>query len=69
MSPDTIIRWCKQYAIGKQLHRKAPWRVDPLGLEILINGDADALAFYRERDWTNPALEPYAERLRRFETR
>jgi hypothetical protein len=44
VSPDTIARWCKRYGIGKQLHRKAPWRVDPAGLAIVAAGDAEALA-------------------------
>lgn len=47
VSPDTIARWCKRYGIGKQLHPKAPWRVDIEGLEIVTAGDADALAEYR----------------------
>lgn len=50
VSPDTVARWCKRYGIGKQLHRKAPWRVDPVGLTIIIAGDAEALAAYRYRD-------------------
>jgi hypothetical protein len=29
VSPDTIARWCKRHGIGKQIHTKAPWRVDP----------------------------------------
>ncbi|MER9755409.1 hypothetical protein NKJ46_18465 [Mesorhizobium sp. M0166] len=46
VSPDTIARWCKRYGIGKQLHSKAPWRVDPVGLAIVVAGDAGALAQY-----------------------
>ncbi len=46
VSPDTIARWCKRYGIGRQLHAKAPWRVDPAGLAIVMSGDADALAAY-----------------------
>ena len=46
VSPDTVARWCKRYGIGKQLHSKAPWRVDEIGLHIIIAGDADALAAY-----------------------
>jgi hypothetical protein len=47
VSPDTIARWCKWYGIGKQLHRKAPWRVDPVGLAIVVAGDGSALAAYQ----------------------
>jgi hypothetical protein len=46
VSPDTIARWCKRYGIGKQLHAKAPWRVDSKGLAIVIAGDGEALAKY-----------------------
>ena len=46
-TPDTIARWCKRYGIGKQLHSKAPWRVDPVGLNIVMAGDAKALAAYQ----------------------
>lgn len=49
VSPDTVARWCRRYGIGKQLHRKAPWRVDPAGLSIVAAGDASALAEYQAR--------------------
>lgn len=47
VSPDTVARWCRRYGIGKQLHRKAPWRVDPVGLAIVKAGDGQALAEYQ----------------------
>jgi hypothetical protein len=47
VSPDTVARWCKRYGIGKQLHPKAPWRVDAEGLAAVAAGDADALEAYR----------------------
>jgi hypothetical protein len=50
VSPDTIARWCRRYRIGKQLHSKAPWRVDPSGLAIVAAGDGEALAAYMARD-------------------
>jgi hypothetical protein len=46
VSPDTVARWCKRYGIGKQLHPKAPWRVDAEGLAAVAAGDAQALAMY-----------------------
>ena len=46
-SAETIARWCKRYGIGKQLHPKAPWRVDPVGLAIVMAGDGNALANYQ----------------------
>jgi hypothetical protein len=53
VSPDTIARWCKRYGIGKHLHSKAPWRVDPEGLRIVMAGDSEALASYN-RDRNKP---------------
>ncbi|WP_395449386.1 helix-turn-helix domain-containing protein [Aminobacter sp. UC22_36] len=50
VSPDTIARWCKRYGIGRQLHRNAPWRVDPVGLAIISDGDQAALAKYQRGD-------------------
>lgn len=50
VSPDTVARWCKKYGIGKQLHSKAPWRVDSEGLAIVMAGDAKALAEYKARE-------------------
>lgn len=47
VSPDTIARWCKRYGIGKQLHPKAPWRVDAEGLAAVAAGDANALEAYQ----------------------
>lgn len=46
VSPDTVARWCKRYGIGKQLHSKARWRVDEVGLRIVMAGDGDALSSY-----------------------
>ena len=48
-SEDTITRWCRKYGIGRQLHKNAQWRVDPVGLEIVLAGDADALSAYQNR--------------------
>lgn len=47
VSPDTVARWCRRYGIGKQLHPKAPWRVDRGGLAIVMAGDAEALKRYQ----------------------
>ncbi len=47
VSPDTVARWCRRYGIGKQLHSKAPWRVDPIGLAIIAAGDGAALEEYQ----------------------
>jgi hypothetical protein len=58
-SSDTIARWCQRYGIGKQLHSKASWRVDPLGLAIVMAGDADALVAYRSGDQESAALTRY----------
>lgn len=52
VSPDTVARWCKRYGIGKQLHSKAPWRVDAEGLHIVMAGDGKALAIYQGRGAT-----------------
>jgi hypothetical protein len=63
-SPDTIARWCQRYGIGKQLHLNAPWRVDPVGLAIVIAGDADALLAYRSGDQDSIAITPYQKPFR-----
>jgi len=47
VSPDTVARWCKRYGIGKQLHAKAPWKVNPVGLAAVVAGDADALTAFQ----------------------
>jgi len=47
VSPDTVARWCKRYGIGRQLHRKAPWRVDRPGLLAVAAGDSEALRAYQ----------------------
>lgn len=47
VSPDTVARWCKRHGIGKHLHPKAPWRVDPIGLAIVAAGDGQALKKYQ----------------------
>jgi hypothetical protein len=59
VSKDTVQRWCRQYGIGKQLAPHSPWRVDPLGLIIVMNGDGDALEAYRAGNMTASAIKPY----------
>lgn len=65
--PETIVRWCKREGIGKQLRSKAPWRVDPVGLAIILAGDGEALAAYRAGDLTNAGIERYADVARQVE--
>jgi hypothetical protein len=49
VSPDTVARWCRRYGIGKQLHSKAPWRVDAEGLAIVAAGDSVSLTLYQQQ--------------------
>lgn len=67
--PETIVRWCKREGIGKQLRPKAPWRVDPVGLAIVLAGDREAMIAYRTGDLTNVGIERYAEIARMQEIR
>ncbi|TIL29362.1 hypothetical protein [Mesorhizobium sp.] len=64
-TPETVINWCKKYGIGKQLSHRSPWRVDPLGLAIVINGDPDALEAYQRGDLEHPAVGPFVAALSR----
>lgn len=63
--PETIVRWCKEHGIGKQLRRKAPWRVDALGLSIVIAGDREALDAYQRCEWGHPLIIHYLAGLDR----
>lgn len=65
--PETIVRWCKREGIGKQLRPKAPWRVDPVGLAIVLAGDREAMTAYRAGDLAG--IERYAEIARMQEIR
>ena len=67
--PETIVRWCKREGIGKQLRPKAPWRVDPVGLAIVLAGDQEAMTAYRAGDLTTLEFERYAEIVRMQEIR
>lgn len=58
-SPETIKRWCKVHKIGQQLASFYPWRVDPIGLAIVIAGDARALNDYRAGSMESPSVAPY----------
>ena len=49
VSPDTVACWCGRYGIGKQLHAKAPWRLDTEELAAVAAGDSGALASFRQR--------------------
>ncbi|AZO11216.1 hypothetical protein EJ074_20575 [Mesorhizobium sp. M3A.F.Ca.ET.080.04.2.1] len=65
--PETIVRWCKREGIGKQLRPKAPWRVDPVGLAIVVAGDKEALEAYQAGDLNHPSIERYADAARALE--
>jgi hypothetical protein len=58
-TPETVINWCKRDKIGKQLRPRSPWRVDPLGLAIVIGGDMEALEAYQRGDFVHPAIAPF----------
>lgn len=58
-SIETVKRWCTVYGIGRQLHPGAPWRVDPVGLAIVISGDGEALADYQAGRLDSPAVRKY----------
>lgn len=58
-SSQTILRWCQGYGIGKQLHPGAPWRVDPVGLAIIMAGDAQALEDYQAGRLDSDAVRRY----------
>lgn len=61
--PETIVRWCKRDGIGKQLRPKAPWRVDPVGLAIVMAGDGVALAAYQSETLRHPSISRYLDGL------
>jgi len=67
--PETIVRWCKREGIGKQLRPKAPWRVDPVGLAIVLAGDQEAMTAYRTGDLAHVGIERYADMARMLEIR
>ncbi|MGN7772173.1 hypothetical protein [Phyllobacterium sp. 22552] len=46
-SPDCIKRWILRYGIGYRISPEAPWRVDPIGLDIVLSADALALTDYQ----------------------
>lgn len=48
-TPETIARWCKRYGIGRQLHPRAPWRVDPVALEYVMAGEGAKLDAYQRQ--------------------
>jgi hypothetical protein len=56
---STIVRWAQRYGIGSQLRKHGPWRIDPLGLQIVMNGDAAALEAYKAGSLDDPAIAPY----------
>lgn len=62
--PETIVRWCKRDGIGKQLRPKAPWRVDPVGLAIVLAGDGEALAAYHAGALSEAGIQRYTDMAR-----
>ncbi|RWO54149.1 hypothetical protein [Mesorhizobium sp.] len=45
--PETVARWGKRHGIAKQMHSKAPWRVDPVALAFVAAGDVEGLQEYQ----------------------
>jgi hypothetical protein len=58
-SRDTVIRWVLKYGIGKRMDSRSEWRIDPLGLAMVANGDADALKAWQAGDLDAQAVRKY----------
>jgi hypothetical protein len=61
-TPRTMRRWCIEHGIGRRIG--GTWRVSKVALAMLLEGDHEALAAYRD-DGVRAQFEPVARYFRR----
>lgn len=57
--PKTIRNWCREYGIGRQAGPSAPIEISRVALEMVLQGDWDALELLRNGDRSHPDVSRY----------
>jgi|SRR5680860_60022 len=60
-SARTIREWCMRFDIGRRVAGR--WAVSKVALQMLLDGDRDALHRYLAGDRTSPIVTAYYQRL------
>lgn len=61
VSGETIRKWCIEYGIGRQIKRKAKWRVSRPALYMVAAADFEALEEFRRGNRGHPLVAPYLD--------
>lgn len=59
LTPETIRGWCKKFEIGRRPGGTGDWQVSAPALEMLLNGDFEALESFRQGNRNDPNVEAY----------
>jgi hypothetical protein len=60
-SPSTLRNWCEKNGIGRRIGN-GHWEVSKIALQILLDGNTDALAAYHAGDRRDPTVMAYFEK-------
>ena len=65
-SPRTIRLWAEERGIGRRI-AEGSWKISRVALQMLLDGDREALGLYHAGNRRHPSVVAYFERLRRGE--
>ena len=62
-SQKTIRKWCRDHGIGRQSGPNAPLEISHVALEMMLQGDHEALELLREGNRTHPSVKRFFDFL------
>jgi hypothetical protein len=67
-SRSTLRNWCERFDIARRI-ADGNWQVSWIALQMLLDGDLEALAAYGAGDRTSPRLVDYLKRFEQYAQR
>ncbi|MCZ7498858.1 hypothetical protein [Agrobacterium sp. ST15.13.015] len=64
VSTKTIRRWCRRHGIGRQSAAGAPLQISIIALEMVAEGDHQALEMLRAGNRENPIVASFLDRFK-----
>jgi len=63
-SEITIRRWCRQYGISRQATPNSPHEISWVALEMVLQGDFEALTVFHSGERASPLVQRYFDHLK-----
>jgi hypothetical protein len=67
-SRSTLRNWCERFEIARRI-ADGNWQVSWIALQMLLDGDLEALAVYGAGDRTSPRVVGYLKRFEQYAQR